>query len=141
MCNRSVSGERGRACLQGGTRGGFTLVEVLVSLLVLGVALMALWGFHWTSRQVNLKTKREASALVFANQQLETFRSTLASGGTVPVGTTTDVLQQGNVTYTRVTNVAQDGTFPWRLNVTVTVQWAEQRGGQGQTVLRTILVP
>ncbi|MEJ5347415.1 MAG: prepilin-type N-terminal cleavage/methylation domain-containing protein [Desulfosoma sp.] len=119
---------------------GFTLVEVLVSLLVLGVALMSLWGFHWTSRHVNMNSKREARALLLANEKLEAYRQAIADNKTYnPNGTET--LTQDKVVYTRTTTSVLDPLYSWKRNVTVSVQWKEQRGGQGQVVLQTIVVP
>lgn len=124
-----------------GKASGFTLVEVLVSLMVLGVALVSLWGFHWTSRHVNMQSKREATALLLANEKLEEYRQKIDAdnGSHNPNGTETVTIE--NVFYTRTTSSTPDGTHTWKRNVTVSVQWAEQRGGQGQVVLQTIVVP
>uniref|UniRef100_A0A832EA68 Type II secretion system protein n=1 Tax=Desulfacinum infernum TaxID=35837 RepID=A0A832EA68_9BACT len=129
---------------------GFTLVEVLVALMVLGVALMSLWGFHWTSRQVNVSTKREAAALALANQRLEELRRQVASGKWAD-NCTEDapcldncgqyfLHTQGNIWCERTTVADPDPVNGWRRNVTVSVRWREQRGGQGQVSLQTILV-
>lgn len=119
---------------------GFTLVEVMVSLLVLGVALMSLWGFHWTSRHVNTNSKREVRALLLANEKLETYRRAVADNETYdPDGDETIMVD--NVEFVRKTKAETDATYGWKRNVTISVQWKEQRGGQGQVVLQTIVVP
>lgn len=130
---------RSRLIIGGGS--GFTLVEVMVSLLVLGVALMSLWGFHWTSRQVNTNSKREAWALRLANEKLEDYRRVLADNKTYdPSGSETITVD--NIEFIRrTTTAANNATRAWSKNVTVSVRWAEQRGGQGQVVLQTIVVP
>ncbi|WP_170161631.1 type IV pilus modification PilV family protein [Desulfosoma caldarium] len=124
-----------------GEASGFTLVEVLVSLMVLGVALMSLWGFHWTSRHVNMKSKREATALLLANEALEAYRQAIDVDDKTYDPNGTETVTRDNILYTRTTSVTSDPTHAWRRNVTVSVRWAEQRGGQGQVVLQTIVVP
>lgn len=132
------------------TNDGFTLVEVLVALMVLGVALMSLWGFHWTSRQVNVNAKREASALALANERLEELRQQIASGQWADNCTedepcldncTQDFLHpQGHAWCERSTVAEPDPVNNWRRNVTVSVRWKEQRGGQGEVSLQSLLV-
>lgn len=124
----------------GGTMG-FTLVEVLVSLMVLAVALMSLWGFHWTSRHVNMNSKREATALLLANEKLEAYRQAIAADNETYNPAGTETLTKDHVVYTMTTSSNADATYPWKRNVTVSVRWAEQRGGQGQVVLQTLVVP
>ncbi|MGQ9751003.1 type IV pilus modification PilV family protein [Desulfosoma sp.] len=131
----------GRPKTRLGTACGFTLVEVLVSLMVLGVALVSLWGFHWTSRHVNMQSKRETTALFLANEKLEAYRQKIHANDDLYNPNGTDNVTIENVLYTRTTSSTPDGTYSWKRNVTVSVRWAEQRGGQGQVVLQTIVVP
>lgn len=131
----------GRPRTRLGTACGFTLVEVLVSLMILGVALVSLWGFHWTSRHVNMGSKREMTALFLANEKLELYRQKIAADNDSYDPNRTDNVTVDNVLYTRTTSSIPDGTDTWKSNVTVSVRWAEQRGGQGQVVLQTIVVP
>ncbi len=124
-----------------GKDSGFTLVEVLVSLLVLGVALMSLWGFHWTSRHVNTNSKREARALLLANEKLEDYRRALGADNMTYDPNGSETITVDNIEFIRTTTAVADPTYNWKRNVTVSVQWREQRGGQGQVVLQTIVVP
>lgn len=127
---------------------GFTLVEVLVSLMVLGVALMSLWGFHWTSHRVNMKAKREATALMLANEKLEELRRAASAGQSIDNETGTEALDNqtktgmpDGVVFIRQTSIATDAVNDWRANVTVSVRWTEQRGEEGQVVLQTVVAP
>lgn len=124
-----------------GEAPGFTLVEVLVSLMVLGVALMSLWGFHWTSRHVNMQSKRQATALLLANEALEAYRQAIDADNKTYDPNGTETVTRDDVLYTRTTSANPDPTNAWKTNVTVLVRWTEQRGGQGQVVLQTIVVP
>lgn len=126
---------------------GFTLVEVLVSLMVLGVALMSLWGFHWTSHRVNMKVKRESTALMLAHEKMEEVRRAISSGESIDNETGTEVLDNQTrtgtiekVVFERQTNIAADSIHNWRANVTVSVRWREQRGEEGRVELQTIVV-
>jgi prepilin-type N-terminal cleavage/methylation domain-containing protein len=113
---------------------GFTLIEVMVSLMILGVSLFSLWGFHWTSQRINMKNSRETTALFLAEDKLEDFRAEPDTA--LAAGTTTESLPFGNVTFVRTSTVTQE--YP--SNIEIKVEWQEKGAAQGSVVLRTFIV-
>ncbi len=87
-----------------------------------------------------MNSKREARALLLANEKLEAYRQAVTDNKTYNPNET-ETLAEDNVAYTRTTTSVPDPSYSWKRNVTVSVQWREQRGGQGQVVLQTIVVP
>lgn len=114
---------------------GFTLIEVMVSLMILGVSLFSLWGFHWTSQRINMKNSRETTALFLAEDKLENFRAEAEAGTDLPAGTTTETLSFGNVNFVRTSTLTQE--YP--SNIEIKVEWQEKGAAQGSVVLRTFV--
>jgi len=114
---------------------GFTLIEVMVSLMILGVSLFSLWGFHWTSQHINMKNSRETTALFLAEEQLENFRAEPEGDTAPPAGTTMESLSFGNVTFVRTSTETQE--YP--SNIEIKVEWQEKGAAQGSVVLRTFI--
>jgi len=114
---------------------GFTLIEVMVSLMILGVSLLSLWGFHWTSQPINMKNSRETTALFLAEDRLENFRAAAEGGIALPAGTTTESLPFGNINFVRTSTVTQE--YP--SNIEIKVEWQEKGAAQGSVVLRTFV--
>jgi len=118
---------------------GFTLIEVMVSLMILGVSLFSLWGFHWTSHHINMKNSRETTALFLAEEKLENFRAEPEGDTALAAGTTTETLSFENVNFVRTSTVTQDAAFPWKRNIAINVQWQEKGAAQGSVVLQTFV--
>lgn len=109
---------------------GFTLIEVMVSLMILGVSLFSLWGFHWTSQHINMKNSRETTALFLAEEQLENFRAEREAD------TAAETLSFGNVNFVRTSTVTQEDPS----KIEIKVEWQEKGAAQGSVVLRTFIV-
>lgn|GEM_PF-2114767 len=114
-------------CLWVGTSGGFTLVEVLVSLSILAIAFVALWGLYFACIRVDLRNSREAEGRRFAMEQLERMRT-----WTPPLPAGNDTCGPANAPFTRVWTITKPR--PWEYGVAVTVSWTEKTrnltGGQ-----------
>lgn len=99
---------------------GFTLVEVLVALVILGVGILALTGSSALVTRMIGRGKVETQAALAASRRLEMLR--LAAGATDPRCTSADFASGGPVSQGRLTEswtVAPTGS-PRRVRVTVT---------------------
>ena len=105
-----------------GEDAGFTLVEVLVSLGVIGVVLTAVTTFFVRSMVItNLEGKRQGAVQVAATamEQLRSVPGVLALSWLTTNAPATDVLM-GTQTYTRTWDVPASSTL---IAATVHVQW------------------
>lgn len=113
---------------------GFTLVEVMVALVTLGIGLMAVMGLHFSSLRSDIRNRAESRALFLANQKLEELRSQdFASVVTGYDFTAHPFDMVWNVT------VPQS----WRKEVVVTVSWPEKLksvNGASQNKQRSVQV-
>jgi type IV pilus assembly protein PilV len=130
--------------------GGFTLVEVLVTLIILSVGLLGIAALHSASLRNNLDSALRSQASALAADIADRMRANrnaaldgaynLALGDATPVLTGTPTLAQRdlNAWRTLVAQVLPGGNGAVAIdNVTdiclVTVQWGE-RGRQGEAV-------
>lgn len=112
---------------------GFTLVELMVAILLIGVGLMGLAALSTTVTRSNVQSTALTTASALAQERVERFRS--ESYATIANGS--DTRQVDGVTYTRTWTVVADDPAPGLKTITVTVRWI-LRGVSRSTVLRTI---
>ena len=106
---------------------GFSLIEVLVALVVLGVGLMGLARLQLYLLAGSADTVAMDHAVRLANQQLETLRFARWTGGT-PTGGTDEVLKQGLV-FRREWQVVCSSAQPASpCRAQVDLHWKEPRG-------------
>ena len=104
---------------------GFSLIEVLVALVVLGVGLMGLARLQLHLLAGTADTAAYDHAVRLANAQLESLRFTRLAGG-VPVSGADELTVQGLVFNRRwVVSCATDEAC----QVTALVRWREPRAG------------
>lgn len=129
------------AAVRQASRGGFTVIEVLVATFLLTIGLVA------TSQLVMMATgqvalaRQQSAAATLAAQTVEMYRdinfSTLGQGCDPTVGCTyTATPTVGAITYTVSTNVKPNNPAPTMTTVAVTVTW-----GGNSYATSTILSP
>lgn len=122
----------------GSTNGGFTLVEVLVSLAALAIGFVILWGMHFAALRVQSSDKMRTNALNLATGVLENeatnSTSTTGSNSTFSCDSKFGWAQQFDNCTVRVS------WFDWEKRVAVRVSWLERislTGGGGSSNKRT----
>jgi prepilin-type N-terminal cleavage/methylation domain-containing protein len=99
-------------------RGGFTLIEVLVAMVVLAVGLLALESMAIGASRSIATANRMTEYTLIASQQLETVQERLRNGNNP--GSTDERLANGTRVQTVVAqNVVPTGSL-WTVTVTVT---------------------
>lgn len=99
---------------------GFTLIEILVALVILGVSLLALAGLMVTTTRNNASAGQVTEAATLAQDKLEELRAIpwdrVASGQDQQVGST-------GIGYERSWNVVTNGNVK---TITITVNWSDR---------------
>jgi prepilin-type N-terminal cleavage/methylation domain-containing protein len=111
------------------TGKGFTLIEVLIGMALMGVAVMGLAELFTLAVLQNRQADRIANATFLAQQEIDTVRNLLLADVTAMAGNTIDDLidlnSDGVDDYRRVTQVLYTGSL---YDVRVLVFSAEQMG-------------
>ena len=101
---------------------GFTLIEVMITLVILAVSLLALAALMATTTKSNAYGGHMTEATTFAQDRLEQLRATRWQD--IPVGNFSDQLTGSTgVNYARNWNTIQNGNL---MTVTVTVNWVDR---------------
>ncbi|HEY7460686.1 MAG TPA: prepilin-type N-terminal cleavage/methylation domain-containing protein [Gemmatimonadota bacterium] len=115
-------------------RRGFTLIEMMVAILLLGVGMMALAALTTTVTRANVQSSSRTVASSLAQERIERFRT--EPYALIVAGNDARVVD--GVTYTRTWTVATNDPAPGLKTVSVTVSWTT-RGKLHSSVLATIL--
>jgi type IV pilus assembly protein PilV len=119
---------------------GFTLIEVLVTALILTTGLLGTLGLATGVIRGNFFSKNLTSATVIAQTQLEAVqnRGYLNATTTIfPAAAAT--VSMGNVNFTRTTTITNDSPSTNMKTISVTVSWAESNNAARSVSLQTIL--
>jgi len=101
---------------------GFTLIEVLITLVIMAVSLLALAGLMATTTKSNAAGGHITEASTLAQDRLEELRA--VQWDNIPVGTASDQRSGSTgMNYVRNLNVQQNGSLK---TVTVTISWADR---------------
>ena len=106
---------------------GFTLIEVMVSIVILAIGLLGLAPMMAISITGNSFANEATQATVLAQDKIEELKNT-ATFATIPETDTLDVDNQYAM-YSRVDDTASDGTVPVGVyKIFVRVHWVDQAG-------------
>ncbi|MGD8538843.1 MAG: prepilin-type N-terminal cleavage/methylation domain-containing protein [Candidatus Aminicenantes bacterium] len=122
-----------------GKRKGFTLIEVLVAVFLVGVAVMGLAQIFTLTVLNNSRSDRIASATYLAQQRIDFLRNmttlelntaTLSDGTPIPLDEQLDINNDGTLDYRRITQIQAAG-FYWDIRVAVFhTQYASESAAQ-----------
>ena len=112
---------------------GFTLVEMIVAILLIGVGLMGLAAISSTVTRANVQSSALTAGSALAQERIERLRTEAYSA----IVDGNDTREVDGVTYTRAWVVTNDTPAVGLKTVAVTVSWNE-RGRAHSTTLRTI---
>jgi prepilin-type N-terminal cleavage/methylation domain-containing protein len=141
-----------RSRQSGGSRRGFTLVEVIAALLIVGFAIIVFGASFPATSQAISRSRNTDLASDACQQQLEFWRNVgYSSLPAIPGGQSSVTqsftppadLQQGagTITFTRVdANFAVSTANTGRVRVDVTVSWDGRGVDQGSVTLTTLIL-
>lgn len=101
---------------------GISLIEMMISMLILSVGLLALLGSFMVSARSILDQRAKATATRVASEELEVLRDYVWRAGYVPPSGTRPVTRDGR-TYDVTTTVTDSVSPPGLKNIATTVAW------------------
>ena len=119
---------------------GFTLIEVLVTALILTTGLLGTLGLATGVIRGNFFSKNLTSATAIAQSQLEAVQNRGYLNATTtffPAAAVT--VSMGNVNFVRTTTITNDSPSANMKTILVTVTWAESNNASRSVSLQTIL--
>jgi type IV pilus assembly protein PilV len=101
---------------------GFTLIEIMITLVLLSIGLVALAGLQVSAIKGNAFSKRMTAAVSIANQKLEQIKDT--SYANILSESSTQITQS-NIRFTRQVTVTNNSPMANTKTVNVTVTWSD----------------
>ena len=119
---------------------GFTLIEVLVTALILTIGLLGTLGLATGIIRGNFFSKNITSATAIAQTQLEAVQNKgYANATTANFPTAAATITMGSVSFSRTTTITNDSPSTNMKTVSVTVAWNETNNAARSVSLQTIL--
>ena len=119
---------------------GFTLLEVLVTMVILSIGLLGTLGLTTGVIRGNFFSKNITSATAVAQSQLEAVqREGYTNASTTQFPATAQTVSMDGVNFSRVTAIANNSPATNMKTVSVTVSWYEANNTQRSITLQTIL--
>jgi type IV pilus assembly protein PilV len=104
------------------TEDGFTLIELMITLVILSMGLVALAGLQVSAIKGNTFSKRMTAAVSIANQKLEQIKDTAYAN---ILSESSTQITQSNMTFTRQVTVTNNSPMANTKTVNVTVTWSD----------------
>jgi type IV pilus assembly protein PilV len=121
-------------------RGGFTLIEMLVAILVLTIGLLGTAALTSQVVKGNFFSKNITSATAIAQTQLESMQNKGYAGATTTnFSAAAASVSMGGVSFFRTTTIAENSPASNMKTITVTVTWNESNNAARSVTLGTIL--
>jgi type IV pilus modification protein PilV len=126
---------------------GFTLIEVLIAMAILGVGLLSIAVAQLTAIKVSSRSKNLQQAMFLAREQMDDLEALPLNAPFLQAAATTD--DPGNplrattdpddqTTFNRSVTVAPNVPSPGLAQITVTVVWNSPQGGTRQVQLNSV---
>jgi type IV pilus assembly protein PilV len=114
---------------------GFTLIEIMITLVILSVGLTALAGLQVSAIKGNTFSKRMTAAVSIANQKLEQLKDTDYAN---ILSESSTQITQSNMRFTRQVTVTNNSPLANTKTVNVTVTWSD--GSNSHSVPITTII-
>jgi Tfp pilus assembly protein PilV len=119
---------------------GFTLIEALVTALILTTGLLGTLGLATGVIRGNFFSKNVTSATAIAQTQLEAVQNRgYINATTTNFPTAAVTVSMGNVNFVRATTITDNSPSANMKTISVTVTWAESNNASRSVSLQTIL--
>ncbi len=109
---------------------GFTLVEVMVSIVLCSIAMIGVIALYRTSTSASSFSRRNTEATILAESQMEKLRTQTGAVATTTVAGL-DELGKAGGSFTRSHTVTLNGTF---YDMVVTVSWTDEGNARSLTL-------
>ena len=118
---------------------GFTLIEVLVTALILTIGLLGTLGLATGIMRGNFFSKNITSATAIAQTQLEAVQNRGYVNATTTNFPAAATVSMGSVSFSRTTTIIDNSPSTNMKTVSVTVTWNETNNAARSVSLQTIL--
>ena len=117
---------------------GFTLLEVLVTIVILSIGLLGIAGLTTGVIRGNHYSKNITSATAAAQTQLEAIKSR-GYAEAVEANFPADFVNMGGMSFNRTTTITADSPATNMKTASVTVNWTDSNNTARSVILETIL--
>jgi type IV pilus assembly protein PilV len=114
---------------------GFSLIELMITLVILSIGLVALAGLQVSAIKGNAFSKRMTAAVSIANQKLEQIKDTAYAN---ILSESSTQITQSNMSFTRQVTVTNNSPLANTKTVNVTVTWSD--GSNSHSVPITTII-
>jgi prepilin-type N-terminal cleavage/methylation domain-containing protein len=117
---------------------GFSIIEVLITLIILGGALTALAKFQVYSLRTIGLTKQTTEAVMVGQQKLDLLRGFTSLTNYTAIATGEDTVTGNNATYTRSWTVSTN-TTPAFKSIEMKVTWTDSDGTSNSVYINGVI--